>query len=310
MANLFILPNFLGDTILTTGLIKYFQDEPAVLVVNKVTAPLFQDTPNIERLIFMQRKPWNGHWIDLWKKLRGSRWDRLIDFKGSALPFVLKAQEKRLWRQPDGSIPKVVHISRCLGFQETLSPYLWISPSRLEHAQKTLQNRPTLSVAPVANWNGKQWPLERYITLLNNFCKTYPDAQIAVYAAPHEKNQVEPLLKALPKDQCLNTIGGDLLDSAALIKASRLFLGNDSGLMHLSAALDTPTIGLFGPSNEKIYGPWSDQTPSPHRTIRGEPFVKHIKQSSEDTNCYMTSLTIPQVWEDVVEVWEMNPKKR
>ncbi len=303
MANLFILPNFLGDTILTTGVLKFFQEEPAVLVVNKVTAPLFQDMPHIERLIVTQRKPWNGHWFDLWQELRRTRWNRLIDFKGSLLPFFLKAQEKRFWRQPDGSVPKVVHISRCLGFQETLSPHLWISPSRLEHAQKTLK-RPTLSVAPVANWNGKQWPLERYITLLNDFCKAYPEAQVAVFAAPHEKPQVEPLLQALPKDQCFNTIGGDLLDSAALIKASRLFLGNDSGLMHLSAAVGPPTIGQVGPSNQTSHGPEGQQTPSPHRTLRGDPFVKHIKQSREDKNCYMTSLTIPQVWEGVVDVWE------
>jgi ADP-heptose:LPS heptosyltransferase len=74
--------------------------------------------------------------------------------------------------------------------------------------------------------------------------------------------------------------------------------------MHLSAAVGTPTIGLFGPSNEKIYGPWGGQTSSPHQTLRGDPFVKHIKQSREDKNCYMTSLTIPHVWEGVVDVWE------
>jgi heptosyltransferase-3 len=308
MMNLFILPNFLGDTILTTGIIDFLKDEPAVLVVNKVTAPLFQDTPNVKQLIITKKKPWNGHWVDLWKELRGKQWNTLIDFKGSALPFFLKARQKRLWSQPDGSVPKVVHISQCLGFNETLSPKLWISPMRLERARNTLK-RPTLSVAPVANWRGKQWPLDRYISLLNHFCKTYPEAQIAVYAAPHEQDQVEPLLKALPKDQCFNTIGGDLLDSAAMIQSSRLFLGNDSGLMHLSASVGTPTIALFGPSNEKIYGPWSAQNPSPHRTLRGDPFVKHIKQTSKDTNCYMTSLTIPQVWEGIVERWENSEDK-
>ncbi len=303
MTNLFILPNFLGDTILTTGIIEYYKDEPCILVVNKVTAPLFQDKPNVAKLIVVQKKPWKADWIDLWKELRQQKWGRLIDFKGSLLPFLLKSQEKKLWRQADGTVPKVIHNSRALGFEEVLSPKIWISPKRLTWAKKKL-GRPTLAVAPIANWRGKEWPLENYISLLTTFCRTYPDAQVAVFAAPHEKEKMIPLLEALPQDQCLNTIGGDLLDSAAIIAASRLFLGNDSGLMHLSAAVGTPALALFGPSNEKIYGPWSSDDPSPHRTLRGEPFVKHIPQVKEDTRCYMTALTIPQVWDVLEEMWD------
>jgi heptosyltransferase-3 len=304
MANLFILPNFLGDTILITGILEQFKDEPCVLVGNKVTAPLFQDKPNVEQFIVVTKKPWKKDWLELWKGLRKQEWDCLIDFKGSLLPFLLKAQKRKLWKQADGTVPKVIHVSRALGFEETLSPKIWISPDRLQKAEKRLAGRPTLSVAPIANWKGKEWPLENYISLLLEFCKTHPEAQVAVFAAPHEKEKVIPLLKVLPENQCINTIGGDLLDSAAIIGASRLFLGNDSGLMHLSAALGTPALALFGPSNEKIYGPWSSESPSPHRTLRGEPFVRHIPQVKEDTNCYMTALQISQVWETLQDMWE------
>jgi heptosyltransferase-3 len=52
-------------------------------------------------------------------------------------------------------------------------------------------------------------------------------------------------------------LGGMTLGSlAALIQRADLFLGVDSAPMHIAAAVGTPLIGLFGPSNEKIWGPW------------------------------------------------------
>ena len=172
-------------------------------------------------------------------------------------------------------------------------------------------NRPTLAVAPIPSWTGKQWPLENFITLLTTFCKTYPEAQVAIFAAPHEKAQVLPLLKALPQDQCVDTIGGHLLDSAALIQWSRVFIGNDSGLMHVSAAVKTPTIALFGPTDERLFGPWSDQIPSPHRVIRSGPFKGpwrgYMKQDPQDKNCYMADITVSDVWKVLQERWKNAP---
>ncbi|HBY42917.1 glycosyltransferase family 9 protein, partial [Brevundimonas sp.] len=53
---------------------------------------------------------------------------------------------------------------------------------------------------------------------------------------------------------------GDILCSAAAIDRATLFVGNDSGLMHVSAALGRPTLGLFGPTEWWLYGPWGPKT--------------------------------------------------
>ena len=50
-------------------------------------------------------------------------------------------------------------------------------------------------------------------------------------------------------------MGASLTLTSAYMKKSDLFIGNDSGLMHLSAASNLATIGLFGPTNDKIYAP-------------------------------------------------------
>ena len=301
MSNLFILPSLLGDAILTTGAINKYKDEPSTIIATPLSAALFADLPHLEKLIVIGKKPWKKHWFEMWKETHNTSWDRVIDFRGSLLSFFLKTKERHIWSHPNNSIHKVYQVSQFLKNKEILAPTLWISEKRLASVKP---ERPVLAVSPIPGWKGKQWPIENFISLLTTFCKTYPEAQVAIFGAPREKDQVEPLLKSLPADQCINTIGGNLLDSAALIQSSRLFIGNDSGLMHLSAAVKTPTIALFGPSNEEIYGPWSNQVPSPHCTIRGTPFTENKKQIPEDTNCYMTDLTVSPVWEMVKERWE------
>ncbi len=65
------------------------------------------------------------------------------------------------------------------------------------------------------------------------------------------------MIDALPGERALDLAGAvDLPCAAACLRRCRVFIGNDSGLMHLAAAAGTPTLGLFGPSEEWRYAPW------------------------------------------------------
>ncbi|MGH7029495.1 MAG: glycosyltransferase family 9 protein, partial [Stellaceae bacterium] len=73
----------------------------------------------------------------------------------------------------------------------------------------------------------------------------------------HECQQARPLLDAIPDDRRIDLVGRiDLLTAAAVLRRSALFIGNDTGLMHIAAASGTPTLGLFGPSPSRQYAPW------------------------------------------------------
>ena len=65
----------------------------------------------------------------------------------------------------------------------------------------------------------------------------------------------------------------DLLTAYACLKHARLFIGNDSGLMHLAAAAGAPTLGLFGPSDDRLYAPWGDHA----RALRGPRTFEQFK---------------------------------
>ncbi|HRJ61819.1 MAG TPA: glycosyltransferase family 9 protein, partial [Azospirillaceae bacterium] len=69
--------------------------------------------------------------------------------------------------------------------------------------------------------------------------------------------RARPAALALADLGAVDLIGvGDLATSAACIARAGLFIGNDSGLMHIAAAAGVPTLGLFGPGYPEIYGPW------------------------------------------------------
>ncbi|MFZ2004976.1 MAG: glycosyltransferase family 9 protein, partial [Stellaceae bacterium] len=93
-----------------------------------------------------------------------------------------------------------------------------------------------------------------------------PGARVAVFAAAHERTQAEPLLAAIPPRRVIDLIGIDLLVAAAALRRSAMFIGNDTGLMHIAAASGTPTLGLFGPSPVDQYAPWGEGT----ATVRTE----------------------------------------
>lgn len=306
MRNLFILPTFIGDSLLmASGIIDKFKDEPSYIIANPQTAPLFEDLPHLEKLIVLVKKPWEQHWIEAWKETRGKSWTRIVNFRKAGLPYFLRAKEKLVWQDSATSPHHIVlQVSHCFQSPTPLSPTLWFSKERLHRVKPS---RPTLAVAPIPGWKGKQWPIDNFKDVLQKFCKAYPKAQVAIFVAPHEKDMIAPLMEALPQDQLLDVRGWPLLDCAALIQESHLFLGNDSGLMHVSAAVKTPTLALFGPSNEKIFGPFSAEIPSPHRVLRGEPFTQGIRQVKEtETMCYMTALRPAAVWAALQEMWDLH----
>src|SRR5262249_9684950 len=94
-----------------------------------------------------------------------------------------------------------------------------------------------------------------------------------------------------------------LLVCYAALKRARLFVGNDSGLMHLAAAAGAPTLGLFGPSEEKLYRPWGPLA----RTIRGTRSFAEIKAQDPTLSqaiTHMMDLSVDAVFHAACDLLE------
>jgi ADP-heptose:LPS heptosyltransferase len=138
-------------------------------------------------------------------------------------------------------------------------PVVWFAEEDMARASLLLPAAaaPVVVLAPTANWAPKVWPAERFVALFQRLAATYiPGAVPAVIAGPGEVEaaMAAPVSRALPG--AIDLVGRfSLPEIAAFMTRSALFVGNDSGLMHMAAAAGVPTLGLFGPTDPMEYGP-------------------------------------------------------
>lgn len=100
----------------------------------------------------------------------------------------------------------------------------------------------------------KQWPLERFAEVAKALLQKNSNIQFLIFGGKDEEVQKQKLVKMIGLDHA-EAISTSLLTTAAIIKHCKLMISNDSGLMHAAAAVGTPTLGIFGPTDEALTGP-------------------------------------------------------
>ncbi|MBS0965171.1 glycosyltransferase family 9 protein [Acetobacter okinawensis] len=264
MRILFITATRLGDAVLSTGilntLIQQWPDARITVACGPVAAGLFSHMPGLERVLVMRKRPYDLHWLDLWKACVPTRWDMTVDLRGSVISFVLRSGRRFVMRGGRRPGRRVGHLGALLGLSPAPHPTVWLNDADRLTAEQTIPapspGAPVIALGPTANWHGKVWPTENYLPLWQRITADYPNARAAIFYGPgtQEAELAHPVLHALPDAV---DAGGrfSLTQTAAMLARCALYVGNDSGLMHLAAAAGTPTLGLFGPSRASEYAP-------------------------------------------------------
>ena len=273
---LFITATRIGDAVLSSGLIRMLAEQVPnarfTIVAGPLAAPLFAHVPGLDRVIVMEKGKGKGHWFKLWNQVRHRKWGLVVDLRGSATAYFLRRDKRAIYKKPVGEpVHKVIDAARVLQIEGAPpAPHLYITPEVQALADQLLKARPgepdgpILAVGPAANWVGKVWPIERFAQAAAQLLG--PDGplkggRLLILGGPGDGRMVEELRMAYARGRCIDLTGKvDLLTAYACLKRAKLFIGNDSGLMHIAAAAGTPTVGLFGPSDERRYAPWGDQT--------------------------------------------------
>ncbi|MBT3332166.1 MAG: glycosyltransferase family 9 protein [Rhodospirillaceae bacterium] len=323
MKILFISHNRLGDAVLSTGLLSHlaerYPEARITIACGPVPSSLLALAPNVETVVVMDKAPLAGHWRKLWRRCIGQRWDLVVDLRASLLAWLLWAKQRRVLSANSDDLHRVRHVADLLHLAEPPAPQLWLRPAHKTAALDLLPTGgpnltphqssagpilaphqssagPILALGPTANWGGKQWPIERFLQLARRLTGPdgiLPDARIAVFGADNERPAAQALLDGLPTAQVVDLIGRiDLPVVLACLARSDLFIGNDSGLMHMAAAARIPTLGLFGPSRDELYAPWGPnaawvRTDRSFDDIRNDPAYDYRKQDS-----WMTTLSV------------------
>lgn len=109
-----------------------------------------------------------------------------------------------------------------------------------------------LHAGSLASMSWKRWPVSSFAEVAKALIEK-SGAHILIFGGPDEAELKEQLHTQIgPKSTVINT---DLLTAAAVMSHCNIFLSNDSGLMHVAAALGVLTYGLFGPTDERLTGP-------------------------------------------------------
>ena len=109
---------------------------------------------------------------------------------------------------------------------------------------------------PFTSWSTKNWPLKKYKRLTDRFVN---DHQLKVIFTGSKADRI-PIEKITDNNNNIINLAGEinLLELAYLFSKASLFVGGDTGPMHLAAARRIPVIALMGPTNPSRNGPYGD----------------------------------------------------
>ncbi len=309
---LFITSNRLGDAVLSAGVLDYlvrrFPEARVTVACGPVAAPLFRCLPGLERVIILKKQKHAGHWLHLWWHCIPRWWGLVVDLRDSAVSRLLFRGQTVIVSSPPADRHRLEHLAAVFGLPESPAPCLWFGAAERSAAATLIpEGPPVLALGPAANWIGKTWRPERFAVLaerLTGLNGVLPGARVAVLATANERDQAEPVLAAIDPARRLDLVGAtDPLEAGACLARCALFVGNDSGLMHIAAAVGTPTLGLFGPSRPEHYRPWGEHCAFVRTPLSFEELLSAPDYDPDTTGTLMDGIEVDTVAEAAAILW-------
>ncbi len=134
---------------------------------------------------------------------------------------------------------------------------------------------PFVAMQPTSRWSFKCWPVASNAALVAALLRRGETVVLSCAPDARERRMLAAIADAVRATPGVDTTrlamaddGGTLNRLAALIGRAKLFVGIDSAPMHVAAAMQTPTVALFGPSGEFNWGPWQVA----HRVVTSDAY--------------------------------------
>jgi len=303
--------------VLSTGALAWalarWPEAKVTIACGPAAAPLFEAVPNLERLLVLKKEPGGRHWRRLWAACVGKVWTAVIDLRRSAIPYLVAARRRYVLARSDARQHKIMAITAMLGEKDPVAPNIWIRAEHEAAARELLQhsspeNGPLIAMAPTANWGGKEWPVQRFATLCQRLAAPGGLAEngtFVILSAPDEAARAGKLLDLVGGLPVIDLRGKtDLLTAYACLERTALFIGNDSALMHLAAAAGIPTLGLFGPSLDEVYGPWGARCAVARTTLSFDEIITAPGYDHKSHDTRMETLSVERVETAANALWD------
>ena len=145
-------------------------------------------------------------------------------------------------------------------------------------------------INPGAGWPSKLWPADRFATVAKYLGQQWRLPCLVVWAGDAEKAAAEIIVAGSGK-MARMAPPTTLPELAAVIRRSQLFIGSDTGPLHLAVAVSVPSVGLFGPMPAERNGPYGPR----HIAIQKAAFEGTSRQRRNASNELMEAITVDDV---------------
>ena len=272
--------SFIGDAVLSTAVIqplrKHFPEAHITFLVGPHAFDLLATDPNIDATLIYDNRGehtgWKGR-LRLIKTLRRDKFDLVVNLRDSLTARCIGAEH---WGMVHGesnrhAVTRYLEVLQRHNVDITdAHPHLQLTEDEQAMAHCFLteagitSERLLIGIHPGGNWEYKLWSATNYALVANALCKEQ-NAAILLFAGPNERElqkQVSEMMDIPP----ILVQTENLRHLAALISTCDVYIGNDTGPMHIASAVDTPVVALFGSTNHIRSGPYGEK----HSVVQSE----------------------------------------
>ena len=195
-----------------------------------------------------------------------------------------------------------------VGSPAPVGPYDYtVSDEERQAARELLNGRlalhggPFVILHPGANWPHKRWPPERFAALGDRLA-AIPHTQVVMTGGPEDVALAESITQQMRQPAAMLAGHTTLRQLGACLEQAQVVISNDTGVLHIAAALARPVVALYGPTSPAITGPLGD----PRRTV-----VLHHPDCCPQIPCYrpdhpahpgMGSITVDEVYTAAIQL--------
>jgi len=287
---LILKPSSLGDVIQALPVLRllklHWPDSEIHWWIDTAFAPLLEHDPDLAGTVHFERKRWGKliHWPEMIRSiqwLRARHFDLVIDLQCLARSgafawltrgeFLIGLDEPREGARGfyDIAVPRASFGTHAVDWYLSVLdwlkvpvhfnfPWLPVQPAVAAAVQQrwSTNGKRWVILQPGARWDNKRWPVEYFAALVKAMGGEYADVQFAILGGKDDQPLGAVISQAAP-ERCLNLCGQTTLpEMVEWVRLSHLMVTNDTGPMHVAAALNKPMVGIFGPTEPHRTGPY------------------------------------------------------
>ncbi len=319
MKILILKPSSLGDVVQSLPVLRllrlHFKAAEIYWWIASPLAGLLEDDPDLSGIVRFDRHLWSSprRWPEAFKglaRIRSQRFDWVIDLQGllrsgivswlSGGEFCVGVDDRRegasafydlAVSRPASNLHAVdwyLEVLRQIGVP-TQRRFEWI-PCRPK-IQEPLREKWMVNgwrwvgLQPGARWFNKRWPLSHYISFATALLREHGDVRLVLFGGGEDADLGCGIRQACG-DRCLDLTGRtSLVETVEWLRLCSVLVTNDTGPMHIAAAVGTPVVALFGPTDPFRTGPYGQFDGIIRTSIDCVPCMKATCRNSESMAC-------------------------